>query len=109
MCPHVTSRSPMDNPSQTTTHLSWANVGLAFSFILFDAAISFLVGLRVGRSLVTAAIRCVAQLAVVGLLLQSILETNNPWAVAGIAGTRRGVAASLLYRSVRLTWSRQLS
>jgi len=68
-----------------STHLTYANVGLAFSFILFDAVVSFVFGLGVGRSLVTAAVRCVLQLAVVGTLLQKVFEANNPWAVAGIA------------------------
>jgi ABC-type iron transport system FetAB permease component len=79
----------MDGPQAPITHLTWANVGLAFSFILFDAAVSFFFGLRVGRSLVTAAVRCVVQLAIVGTLLQRVLETDNPWAVAGIAGMCR--------------------
>ena len=79
----------MDDPQQPSTHLTWANVGLAFSFILFNATISYLVGLRVGSSLVTAAVRCVVQLAVVATMLQRVLETDNPWAVAGIAGTCR--------------------
>jgi ABC-type iron transport system FetAB permease component len=74
-------------PQPSTKNLSWLNVGLAFSFILFDAAVSFFFGLRVGRSLVTAAIRCVVQLAIMGTLLQSVLDTDNPWAVAGIACT----------------------
>ncbi|KII94200.1 hypothetical protein PLICRDRAFT_36435 [Plicaturopsis crispa FD-325 SS-3] len=68
------------------THLSWANVGLAFSFILFNAIVSGSFGLGVGGSLLTAAVRCVLQLAVMGTLLQKVFETDNPWAVAGIAG-----------------------
>jgi len=73
----------MDSPQ---AHLTWVNVGLAFSFILFDAVVSFIFGLRVGSSLVTAAVRCVVQLAIMGTLLQTVLDTDNPWAVAGIAG-----------------------
>lgn len=68
------------------THLSWANVGLAFSFILFNAIVSGSFGLGVGGSLLTATVRCVLQLAVMGTLLQKVFETDNPWAVAGIAG-----------------------
>ena len=73
-------------PGDSNTHLTWVNVGLAFSFIVLDAVLSSTFGLRVGGSLVTAAVRCVIQLAVVGTLLQKVFETDNPWAVAGIAG-----------------------
>jgi len=72
-------------PGSGTTNLNWWNVGLAFSFILLNAAISLGFNLGIGSALVTAAIRCVLQLSVVALLLQKVFETNNPWAVAGIA------------------------
>jgi ABC-type iron transport system FetAB permease component len=76
----------MDDPgSGPGTHLTWSNVGLGFSFILIDATVSSAYGLGVGRALVTAAVRCVIQLAIVALLLQRVFETQNPWAVAGIA------------------------
>ncbi|KAI0775146.1 UPF0014-domain-containing protein [Trametes elegans] len=72
-------------PGSSTTHLNWGNVGLAFSFILLDGFLSTTFGLGVGSSLVTAAVRCVVQLSVVALVLQKVFETNNPWAVAGMA------------------------
>ncbi|KAL4246435.1 UPF0014 family protein [Abortiporus biennis] len=75
----------MDRAPEATTHLTWSNVGLAFSFILFDAIVSRTYGLGVGSSLVTAAVRCVVQLSLVALVLQKVFEANNPWAVAGIA------------------------
>lgn len=74
-----------DEINLPTNDLSWGNVGLAFSFIVFDAVISRVYGLGVGSSLTTAALRCVLQLSVVAIILQKIFETNNPWAVAGIA------------------------
>ena len=73
------------DPSKSTTQLTWENVGLAFSFILFDAVVSKTFGLGVGTSLVTAAVRCVVQLTLVAMILQKVFETNNPWGVAGIA------------------------
>ena len=75
----------MDAPGGATSPLSWGNVALAFSFIVFDAVVSLGFGLGVGSGLVTAALRCIAQLSVVALVLQQVFETNNPWAVAGIA------------------------
>ncbi|KAG6856268.1 hypothetical protein H0H87_005953 [Tephrocybe sp. NHM501043] len=70
---------------EPTAHLGWANVALGFSFILFDVAVSGFFGLGIERALLTAAVRCVLQLAVVAVLLQKVFSTENPWAVAGIA------------------------
>ncbi|KAF9236692.1 hypothetical protein BU15DRAFT_89001 [Melanogaster broomeanus] len=72
-------------PGSDSTHLTWGNVGLGFSFILLNAFLSTSLNLGVGHSLVSSAVRCVVQLSIVGLLLQRVFETNNPWAVAGIA------------------------
>ncbi|KAK0214251.1 hypothetical protein EDD85DRAFT_924255 [Armillaria nabsnona] len=66
-------------------NLTWYNVGLAFSFIVLNAVISKIFHLGIGVSLVTAAVRCMVQLALVATLLQSVFETDNPWAVAAIA------------------------
>ncbi|TFK49770.1 UPF0014-domain-containing protein [Heliocybe sulcata] len=76
----------MDSPGTDKTHLTFENVGLAFAFIVFDAAVSHLLSLGVGTSLVTAATRCIVQLSVMALVLARIFETGNPWGVAGIAG-----------------------
>ena len=73
------------SPGTPTAQLDWSNVGLAFSFIVLDAVVSKTFGLGVGASLVTAAVRCVLQLSLVALILQKVFETNNPFAVAGIA------------------------
>ncbi|KZS92532.1 UPF0014-domain-containing protein [Sistotremastrum niveocremeum HHB9708] len=75
----------MDAPGQSNTHLTWTNVAIGGTFIVFDAVVSLVFGLGVGSSLVTAAIRCVLQLSVMALLLGSIFSTGSPWAVAGIA------------------------
>ena len=74
----------MDSGPELTTTLTWANVALGFAFIVFDVIVSTVFGLGIGRSLLTAAVRCVIQLAVVALLLRKVFETDNPWAVAGI-------------------------
>ncbi|KAL0953125.1 hypothetical protein HGRIS_004394 [Hohenbuehelia grisea] len=66
-------------------HLTWANVSLAFSFIVFDALISVSFGLGVSSALLTAAIRCVVQLSLVALLLQKVFDSGNLWAVIGIS------------------------
>lgn len=76
----------MDAPaSNEDTQLTYLNVALAFGFILFNVLFSYIFDLGVGISLFVTAIRCVAQLALVGTLLQSVFETDSPWAVAAIA------------------------
>jgi ABC-type iron transport system FetAB permease component len=75
----------MDATPGDTTNLTWVNVGLGLAFIFFNATISSALNLGVGSSLVTSAFRCIVQLAIMGLVLQRIFETNNPWAVGGIA------------------------
>ncbi|KAG1796651.1 uncharacterized protein HD556DRAFT_279220 [Suillus plorans] len=75
----------MDSAPTDSTHLDWSNVGLGFSFIIFNALISTSLQLGVGSSLLSAAIRCVVQLGLVAMVLQKVFETNNPWAVGGIA------------------------
>lgn len=76
----------MDSPSSDEgTELTWLNVALAFGFIAFNVIFSYVFDLGVGVSLLVAATRCVVQLAIVGTLLQKVFETDNPWAVAGIA------------------------
>lgn len=77
----------MDTTPAQSTNLTWANVGLSLAFILFNAFVSTTLHLGVGRSLVTSAVRCIVQLALMGLVLQRIFETNNPWAVGAIACT----------------------
>lgn len=75
----------MDSPTDSQTHLTWTNVGLGFLFIVFDAIVSTSLGLGVGRSLVTAALRCMVQLSLMALVLQKIFEAKNPFGVAGLA------------------------
>ena len=90
--PEVLSNLPpylphtMDGPADSKTHLTWGNVGIGFAFIAFDAIISRFFGLGVGLPLVTAAVRCIVQLAIMALVLQKIFEAENPWGVAGLAG-----------------------
>lgn len=75
----------MESPPVAKTHLTWANVGLGFSFVLFDAVVSRVFGLGVGLPLLTAAVRCVVQLAIMALVLQKIFEAENPWGVSALA------------------------
>lgn len=68
-----------------TAYLTWANVGIGLLFLLLDAVLSIVLQLGLSASLLTAAARCIIQLTVMGFVLRSVFETNNPWAVAGIS------------------------
>ncbi|KAF8440479.1 hypothetical protein L210DRAFT_3539779 [Boletus edulis BED1] len=89
----------MDATPGESSNLTWGNVGLGLAFILFNAIISSTLHLGVGSSLVTSALRCIVQLALMGLVLQRVFETNNPWAsepshvlVLNFLGTLEAVA-----------------
>lgn len=84
-----------DPPSSANTHLTWFDVALAFGFIVFDGVLSGLFGLKVGTSLMIAALRCVGQLALMALVLKLVFETKNPWAVAGVAGVLGSMRCSV--------------
>ena len=51
----------------------------------FDAVFSKVLGVHVGGSLLTASIRCILQLSVMALILQSVFDARNIWAAAGIS------------------------
>lgn len=74
----------MDDASDKVI-LNWSNVALALSFVLFDAVVSSFYRLGISSSLITAALRCIIQLTVMGLVLEKIFETRSPWGVAGLA------------------------
>lgn len=65
--------------------LTWRHVGLGFLFIVFDAVLSTIMGLKIGRNLIVAAVRCIVQLMVMSLVLGKVFASNNIFAVAGIA------------------------
>lgn len=71
-------------PAIEGPELTWINVALAFSFIVFNVVLSSVLRLDIGNSLLIASARCVVQLGVVALLLQKVFEARDPWIVAAI-------------------------
>ena len=67
------------------SHSSWSQVTAAFSLVAFNSAISHVLQLDVGASLVIAALRCMAQLIVVTFVLRYIFIVESMWAVARLA------------------------
>lgn len=76
----------MDNtPGGNQPLLTWSNVVLAFSFVVFDAILSSVYRLGISNSLISAAFRCVIQLSAMALVLESIFKTKNPYGIVGLA------------------------
>lgn len=64
--------------------LSYPQVALATLLVLINGALSFLLGLGLGRRLLVAAGRTVVQLLLVGLLLQHVFALRSPLPVLGL-------------------------
>ncbi|KGB80142.1 hypothetical protein I307_03287 [Cryptococcus deuterogattii 99/473] len=69
----------------SSPHLTWTNVFIGFLFVIFDSVLSIILGLGIASSLLIAAVRCVIQLSIMGLVLGKVFASNNIWGVAGIA------------------------
>jgi ABC-type iron transport system FetAB permease component len=67
------------------SHPSRSQVTVAFSLVAFNSAISQVLQLDVGASLVIAAFRCMAQLTVVTFVLRYAFAVESMWAVARLA------------------------
>ena len=62
--------------------LTWINVVISLTFVLFDIGVSSVFRLGIGLSLLIAGLRCVGQLALVATVLHEVFETKNPWLVS---------------------------
>ena len=78
------------------SHPSWSQVSVAFSLVAFNSAISQVLQLDIGASLVIAALRCIAQLTIVSFILRYVFVVESMWAVARLA--RRFSTVLLLER-----------
>lgn len=65
-------------------HLSAWDVGLAAVSVLANAAASLALGLRLHWPMLWSAVRMVAQLVLVGLLLRVVFHAASPWITAGL-------------------------
>lgn len=73
------------HPAADNTELGWGNVLIALAFVLLNSAISGVLKIGVGTSLMIGAIRCMVQLTLVALVLEPVFAAENKWAVAGIS------------------------
>ena len=70
--------------ARATPHISIANVGVGFSLLLLDICLSSYFQLGLSRDLLIAAARCVVQLSLLGVVLESVFSAQNPLAVVGL-------------------------
>ncbi|CAO3685444.1 unnamed protein product [Rhizopus stolonifer] len=61
-----------------SSQLTWVNVAVASSFILVNGVISVALGLKLEKTLIIAAIRCLFQLTIMGFILEDIFKTRQP-------------------------------
>ncbi|KAJ8652788.1 hypothetical protein O0I10_011594 [Lichtheimia ornata] len=58
--------------------LGWQNVAIASTFILINGIMSLLLGLKLEKSLIIAAIRCLVQLTIMGFILEDVFKARHP-------------------------------
>ena len=64
--------------------LTYVDLGLAAALVLVNATVSLALRLDLGRRLLLASVRAAVQLALLGLILGWVFETETPWAVLPI-------------------------
>jgi putative ABC transport system permease protein len=80
--------------------LSWWALAITSLLLVANAALSLLLGLGIGRSLLVAGVRTVVQLLAVGLVLKTVFALGSPWLVGA-------VLAAMLVSAAWETMSRQ--
>ncbi len=68
-------------------------LAVAAALLLVNVVLSVVLRLGLGRDLVVAAVRMVVQLALVGLVLDWVFSTRNPWIIVGIALAMAAIAS----------------
>lgn len=74
---NVTTTIAEEPPRQSPT-LTWVNVAIASSFILINGLISLVLGLKLEKTLLIAAVRCLVQLTIMGYILEDVFKTRHP-------------------------------
>ena len=65
--------------------LSYLDLALASLLLFFNAGLSLLLGLRLERQMLLAALRMTGQLLLVGLVLQALFNSGSLWLTALVA------------------------
>jgi putative ABC transport system permease protein len=80
--------------------LSYWDISLAALFLLLNAGLSLVMQLRLERQLLVAALRMIAQLLMVGIVLKAVFAAASPWITFLVAILMVGFAS-------REIWARQ--
>lgn len=83
-----------------TPLLTYTDLILGSALVLINVALSLLLNLGVGRALLIAAIRAVAQLLLVGFILKYVFDSSSLWLILGVALVMTALAGYEV-------WSRQ--
>ncbi|KAJ2832953.1 hypothetical protein J3B01_004633 [Coemansia erecta] len=75
---------PPEGQGSDQITLSWSNVGIAALLLGFNVILSVWLGLGLSTSLIIAAVRCVGQLTLLGMILKQIFLTENPIYIFGM-------------------------
>lgn len=68
----------------TAPVVGYTQLAIAATLVLLNAGLSLLLNLGLGRSLLIAGARTVAQLLLVGLLLKTVFALQSPWLIAAV-------------------------
>ncbi|KAJ1743142.1 hypothetical protein LPJ78_003080 [Coemansia sp. RSA 989] len=79
---------------ETDIALTWSNVGVAALLLGINVALSLWLRLGMASSIAVAALRCIGQLTMLGILLKQIFATGNPVYIFGMTAVLGVLAAS---------------
>ena len=85
-------------------HLGWWQLGIAASLVLVSGAISLALGLDLHRRLLLAALRTVAQLLLIGLVLNWIFRWGTWYVVLGLMTVMTLIAGVAAIRRTGRRW-----
>ncbi|KAJ3196535.1 hypothetical protein HK101_008544 [Irineochytrium annulatum] len=81
--------------------LGWDNVAIGSSLILVNAAISIYFGLGLATSLAISTVRCIVQLTILGMILNTVFDHDTPGVVSLLALTMMTISAVEVYSRVK--------
>ncbi|KAK9722104.1 hypothetical protein K7432_002914 [Basidiobolus ranarum] len=75
----------MEAGPQPEEPLAWSNVGIAATLLLINGIISISMELHLEWSLLVSGVRSVVQLTLMGMILEDVFKTRNPFIIFGMA------------------------
>ncbi|ORX95154.1 UPF0014-domain-containing protein [Basidiobolus meristosporus CBS 931.73] len=75
----------METGPQPDEPLAWSNVGIAATLLTINGFISLYMGLNLEWSLLISGTRALVQLTLMGMILEDVFKTQNPFFIFGMA------------------------